>query len=135
MRTIRLNGKRAAGRVALIDDEDYELVSQFKWHASYTKDSGPYAASCSKIDGAWKTFSMHKLITGFPQTDHKDHDGLNNQRSNLRPASAGQNAANTLPRAATSRYKGVSWNKRWQQGYRPLRPAGREGRNTGKAHH
>jgi hypothetical protein len=118
MKTVQLNGKLAAGRVAVIDDEDFDLVSQFKWHVTFTKSSGPYAASCSKINGAWKTFSMHKLITDWPLTDHEDGDGLNNQRSNLRPATNGQNGANMKVKAAkSSQYKGVSWRRdrnKWQ---------------------
>ena len=51
---------------------------------------------------------MHKLITGYPKTDHKDHNGLNNQRSNLRPATVTQNNANQRPRRGfSSQYKGV----------------------------
>jgi hypothetical protein len=61
---------------------------------------------------------MHKLITGWPKTDHIDHDGLNNQRSNLRPATTAQNNHNQRPqRNTSSRFKGVTWHKRigkWQ---------------------
>lgn len=110
MKKIPLNGARAGGRVALVDDADYELVSQYKWHASYTKSSGPYAATCSKVGGTWKTFRMHKLITGWPQTDHVNGDGLDNRRSNLRSATSSQNSANSRPTRGTSRFKGVSWS-------------------------
>jgi AP2 domain len=48
---------------------------------------------------------MHKLLTGYPKTDHRDGDGLNNQRYNLRETTDAQNGANTGPR--TGRYKGV----------------------------
>lgn len=55
---------------------------------------------------------MHCLISGYPRTDHKDHNGLNNQRSNLRQATGQQNSANVSPhKGAASRYKGVTWAK------------------------
>jgi hypothetical protein len=51
-------------------------------------------------------------------TDHSDGDGLNNQRSNLRPATTAQNNYNQSPQAGTSsRFKGVTWHKKrrkWQ---------------------
>ena len=110
MRTIPLGGKRAAGRVALIDDEDFELITQYRWHlfetARHGRPSGPYAR--------WRHVFMHTLITGWPQVDHADHDGLNNQRSNLRPATVRQNKANQRQRsdARSSQFKGVHWRKR-----------------------
>jgi hypothetical protein len=52
---------------------------------------------------------MHKLLTGWPQTDHVDHNGLNNQRYNLRPATDSQNRANQRPsRPRISAFKGVT---------------------------
>jgi hypothetical protein len=51
---------------------------------------------------------MHRLITGWPLTDHKNHDTLDNQRYNLRPATKSQNSQNSRPRLETSsQYKGV----------------------------
>ncbi len=61
---------------------------------------------------------MHKLITGLPATDHRNGDGLDNQRSNLRPANAAQNNHNQRPQVGhSSRFKGVTWHKKvrkWQ---------------------
>ena len=117
MRTVELFGRAAAGRVARVDDGDYDLVAGFRWYAWLARRpsglvSGPYAVS------ARGRVYMHKLITGFAVTDHIDHDGLNNQRSNLRPATPSQNACNR--RAAfngSSRFKGVTWHGargKWQ---------------------
>jgi AP2 domain len=115
MRTIPLYGKRAAGRVALIDDEDYKLVMAYRWNANlrgnttyamaYLRGSGAGGNPCANV-------MMHKLITGWPQTDHIDHNGLNNQRANLRPATQAQNQANSLPQQHSSRYRGVRWYRR-----------------------
>jgi hypothetical protein len=116
MMTVPLHGNKAAGRVALVDDEDYDLVMQHSWYVwekvRPTRINGPYALASIRPGGRKTTISMHKLITGYVQTDHKDHNGLNNQRSNLRPATRTQNLANQRGHSQhSSQYKGVSWNK------------------------
>ena len=114
MRTILLHGKKAAGRVALVDDTDYELVSRYRWCAKDARHGlVTYAVANVKINGRHTTIMMHKLITGWPRTDHHDHDGLNNQRSNLRAATSSQNGANRRrSRSGSSQFKGVSWVRR-----------------------
>jgi|HubBroStandDraft_6_1064221.scaffolds.fasta_scaffold12327_2 hypothetical protein len=114
METVPLHGKKAAGRVALVDDEDYELVMQYRWFVweipaePGKRAQGPYAIANLPRGYSQRGIRMHCLILGIRGIDHRDHDGLNNQRSNLRPASAGRNLQNTRPRlAGTSQYKGV----------------------------
>ncbi len=123
MRTIPLSGKKAAGRVALVDDEDYELVASHVWRVyeetRVGRRHGPYAfASIRRVDGRRTMIYMHKLLTGWSQTDHKNHDGLDNQRTNLRPVTRAQNQQNARPYAGcTSPYRGVYWNRQrrtWQ---------------------
>jgi hypothetical protein len=67
--------------------------------------------------GRQTSIFMHQLITGYPRTDHKNHDGLDNRRRNLRAATVAQNQQNARSHlGSTSRYKGVSWNskqRRW----------------------
>lgn len=117
MKTVPLGGKKAAGRVALVDDEDYELVSQYRWHVlEKVRPSGgidgPYVQTKTRRDGREVGVFMHKLITGYARTDHRNGNGLDNQRSNLRPATAAQNGCNRPPRADhSSRHKGVSWHR------------------------
>jgi hypothetical protein len=108
----------AAGRAAFVDDEDFELVMAYRWYAIQSGRT-TYAVAYMPGSGraAQKNVRMHKLITGWPQTDHRDHDGLNNQRHNLRPATGNQNPANMRPReGCTSRFKGVCWN-RWDRNW------------------
>jgi hypothetical protein len=122
MKTVLLRGKNAGGRVALVDDADYELVAPYSWRVAERirngRPSGPYAHTTYRRNGRQVGLLMHKLITGWPQTDHRNHDGLDNQRSNLRPASGGQNHGNQRPTLrASSRWKGVSWDRqtrRWR---------------------
>lgn len=115
MKTVPLHGKKAAGRVALVDDGDYDLVAQFRWFVTERKRSGrihgPYAQTKAWLDGRYRTLKMHTLITGWALVDHEDHNGLNNQRYNLRPATPRGNQQNRRSNSgSTSGYKGVCWN-------------------------
>jgi len=119
MKVIPLHGAKAAGRVALVDDEDYDLVMQYHWiFWEYDRPSGgkvgPYAIA--NVPGARRgtTIYMHKLLTGYRQTDHENHNGLDNQRRNLRDATTRQNLQNARKHAGShsSRFKGVTWVER-----------------------
>jgi AP2 domain len=110
---IPLGGQKAAGRVALVDIGDYELVSQHRWRVAAGKY--PYAVT----DMRGRRVYMHGLITGFRKTDHADLDELNNRRSNLRDGADGRNECNQRPqRNRSSKFKGV-WRHtqgRWSAG-------------------
>ena len=99
----------------MVDDEDFELVSRYRWSVSENKRrarSIAYAqtAGC-RADGRPTTVGMHKMITGYPQTDHRNGDGLDNRRENLRAATTQQNIANSRPhQGCSSQFKGVSWD-------------------------
>lgn len=114
-----LFGKLAAGRVALVDDADFDLVRQFPWTLQEdTREGrlvhGPYAVTrVITLEGKVAPLAMHKLLTRWALTDHINHDTLDNRRANLRPASATQNSANRRKGPGkTSKYKGVHWNGR-----------------------
>lgn len=105
------------GLVALVDDADYEAVSTFRWTA-YKNKNTHYAQR--QIAGTKKHISMHRFIMGDPQgkvIDHIDHDGLNNQRRNLRAVSVRENNLNKrgLPSNNSSGISGVSWHKASQK--------------------
>lgn len=110
------------GKVALVDDEDYEFISQWKWH--YDGTHGGYAIRTQRQGKRSLHFKMHRVIMGVtdPQilVDHRDVDGLNNQRSNLRVCSHRQNNCNKVKsKNRSSRYKGVSFYKKygtWEAG-------------------
>lgn len=128
MKTVSLYGAKAAGRMALVDDEDYALISRYRWHVfEVPRDGrtlGPYARTKpAKSPG----FFMHTLITGWSRVDHADCDGLNNQRYNLRPATVLQNNVNQRPYSnAASQYKGVFRIRggRRRHWYATIRPNG-----------
>ena len=114
MKTIAL----PKGLVALVDDEDFEWLSQSHWGLQWS--SGKFYASYQrKKKGRAKTVLMHRLIIGAEkgqQVDHQNGQTLDNQRKNLRLCNASQNVANSRRnRNNTSGFKGVSANrKRWK---------------------
>lgn len=100
--------KLTNGKVAFVDDKDYPTISQYKWYYHKYRDK-EYAKTYINR----KKVSMHRLILGLvgPEIDHRDGNGLNNQRFNLRYATKQQNAANRGPqRNNTSGFKGVTKN-------------------------
>lgn len=107
--------------VALIDDEDYERIGAMKWYACEVKTPNSmlvYARRGWRTNGRQHTATMHNAILQTKsKIDHRDGNGLNNQRSSLRLATYSQNTWNSRKfRKATSHYKGVSWNqseKKW----------------------
>jgi hypothetical protein len=98
--------------VAVVDIADFELVSQYHWHVKKAPHTN-YARRSWWEGGKKHGQNMHQLLTEYIGVDHEDGDGLNNRRSNLRPATGSQNSANRGPRAGgTSKYNGVNWYKR-----------------------
>ena len=93
--------KLTRGKFALVDDEDAEKLSGYKWQAFWSGKRW-YAKSV--------TGYMHRVIMDAPkgiQVDHKDNDGFNNVRSNLRIATNQQNQCNRTKTVGNSQYKGV----------------------------
>ena len=94
---------------AYISDEDYDRLSSYRWKLMKDGDR-TYAYR----DDNGRLISMHQDVLGAKDgyvIDHRDRDGLNNVRSNLRYATRAQNRANsTRPKSATasSRFKGVT---------------------------
>jgi hypothetical protein len=103
--------KLTQGRVALVDDEDYDFLNQWKWRIYYDKHKYYYAKRTEIRNGRCITIRMHRLIMKTPpgmETDHIDHDGLNNQRYNLRNVTHAQNQMNRNAKAnGLSKYLGV----------------------------
>jgi len=105
--------KLTQGKVALVDDEDFEWLNQWKWNYQASYQTGYARRSSYSEPQKNKVVFMHRLIAKTPEgfeTDHIDGDGLNNRRANLRNCSRIENARNvSLTLRNTSGYKGVSW--------------------------
>jgi len=108
------------GKVATVDDIDFERLSAFSWQA-HTHKGKWYARSNWRRDTVYGSTLMHRLILDAPdsvEVDHINGDGLDNRRENLRLCSHAQNSRNRakIP-GRSSRFKGVSLHKpngRWR---------------------
>jgi len=108
------------GKIAIVDDEDFTSLSRYKWRAHKDRKRNIWYAVRSvyfpvQPSRSWEndTIRMHcQILQWFEGIDHINHDGLDNRRSNLRIATATQNAQNSRKRKGTSsKYKGVYWDK------------------------
>lgn len=116
MKTINLT----QGKVALIDDDMFAYLNQWKWMAQYDNHTRSYYATRAARDSEsakQKRVRMHRLILGLLdndklQVDHKNHNTLDNTKINLRVATVADNCANRKSKKGTSsNYKGVGWYK------------------------
>lgn len=112
------------GKHAIIDNDDWELVSKHKWCAMRSaKGNHTYAATHLRIsEGKWTSLKMHRLILGVTEktvyVDHRDGDTLNNTKSNLRTCTPTQNVLNSrVPCTNTSGLKGAFLLKRTGRWY------------------
>jgi hypothetical protein len=102
------------GLVAVIDDEDADLVVGFKWYAMKAPQHTDrfYAAGWKHMPPGRYFVHLHRLIMNAQPgqlVDHIDRNTLNCRRSNLRFVTRQQNNCNRSPKGAakTSKYKGV----------------------------
>lgn len=117
MKRIPLVGDRG---VALVDDGDFDRLAEHRWYSH----PGGYVTRTGKVreglGGA--TILMHRDVLGVPPgdprgVDHRNFNGRDNQRANLRICSGLLNAQNCAPRGGSSRFRGVTWDKgkqKWQ---------------------
>jgi len=108
MKEIKLN----YGLVAQVDDEDFSYLNQFKWYAKKDKKTIYVIANKTQKNNLHES-SMARLIMKTPddlEVDHIDHNGLNNQKSNLRNCSRNENMQNKTS-SSSSGYLGVHINR------------------------
>lgn len=101
------------GTEFLVDDEDVDQVSQYCWSIRRPRNRKTVYVQAT-VNG--RTVSLHRFLMNEPkgmQVDHKDRNGLNNQRDNLRVATRFQNAWNKgKQRDNKTGFKGVCWHSR-----------------------
>lgn len=104
------------GKVAFIDDEDFEYIMQWKWTA-YKGRNTYYAKRNMNNKGDNIGFQMHRsLMRVYDRSiliDHIDGNGLNNQKANLRICNYSQNGANKLKRKGSNgtKFIGITFRK------------------------
>jgi hypothetical protein len=105
------------GKYAIVDADDYERLAKYEWHV-HNDGHTYYAFRWSSRSGGKRRqrLWMHHQIIDIPEgmvCDHINHNGLNNRKPNLRPATSSQNCCNRRKGAKmTSQYKGVSRESR-----------------------
>lgn len=126
VRPIRYEGNLAyvplsRGLEAVVDAADAHLVEGRNWHAYLSPAGTFYALSTKTIAGVKDIIRMHRVLTEAPHglfVDHRDGDGLNNRRKNIRLATKGQNGCNRgVPANNKSGFKGVyfeTYTGRWR---------------------
>lgn len=94
------------GQKAIVDGEWYDILHQWNWSVNN------YGYATRRKDG--KITLMHRVIIGAlkgQETDHRNHDKLDNRRSNLRICTTQQNQFNRLKhKECGSRFKGVGYD-------------------------
>ena len=132
-RPIRIDGDVAyiqltKGYEAVIDTSDVHLVDGFNWCADVHLNT-VYALRRDYSNGCRKVIRMHRVLLCEPEgleVDHKDGNGLNNRRLNLRLAEAVQNKRNTkIARHNTSGFKGVTFHKQTGKWHAQIQHFGR----------
>jgi len=108
------------GYFAIVDDDDYEGLSKFKWHAKIGDSGCVYALRrLPKINGKSLFVRMHRSVVNAPTdkfVDHINGNTLDNRRSNLRLCSKAENGRNRgKNKNNTSGFCGVTRNKKWFQ--------------------
>lgn len=119
MKTIALK----TGELLMVDDQDYERCARMKWYRKVSCSGNIYAiANLPRVNGVGGRIYAHRLICQAPrgfEVDHRDGNGLNCQRDNLRLATATTNARafRRKRKGTASRFRGVSWcriRKMWR---------------------
>ncbi len=102
------------GKSAIVDDADFDRLNQFKWFAQRSPRGLWYARRNINLGKSRGIVHVHREVLNLkpedPEIDHRNQDGLDNQKHNLRLASHGQNMMNRRP-SGRSGYKGVSWQR------------------------
>jgi hypothetical protein len=101
------------GKVAIVDDEDFEELSKYKWRFSSTE----YAVRHTTVNGKKCQFRMHRVVMNLGgsqlEVDHINHNTLDNRKSNLRICTHAENSRFSRKQSNNkSGYKGVCWSKR-----------------------
>lgn len=113
MKLINVSTPKYPLTFAKVDDEDFEVLSQFKWSAHKAGKTMYAMRNFSfKKGGKRGVVRMHQsLLPKAEEIDHVNHDGLDNRKTNLRSCTHAQNMINRRKRRSRSQFKGVTWHK------------------------
>lgn len=106
--------------LAAVDECDYAQLMVCPWNLVISREGIRYARRGERVHGIYYHIFMHQIVMAMMLdlgptnytirgVDHKDWDGLNNRRGNLRQATTSQNASNKKKtRDNSTGYKGVA---------------------------
>lgn len=97
------------GKFAIVDEEDFQRANEYHWSAKKIGNVW-YACRCDMVNGVNKTQFLHRFIMNADAEiiDHKNCDGLDNRKCNLRPCTFAQNGMNKRGKQNRKiEYKGV----------------------------
>ncbi len=104
------------GYKAIVDDEDFERLSKYKWHIHLNGKKNLIYASRYGVGNV--TIRMHREIMNAPigvYVDHINHNTLDNRKQNLRLCTKDQNKFNNLRKIGKSGYRGVYYRRgKWE---------------------
>ena len=106
------------GKVAIVDDDMFDYLNQWKWHTFKQNRNNFYARRTFRINNKQKHIIMHRLIIKCEGKiiDHISGNGLDNRACNIRVCNKSQNPINRRININNlSGYKGVSWFKPCQK--------------------
>ncbi|MBW3569683.1 MAG: HNH endonuclease [Gemmatimonadetes bacterium] len=111
----------STGGFAIVDADDFERVNRHHWYRLASGRGHFYAVRMARKPGGGKTMiRMHReVLRAAPGSlvDHRNHDGLDNRKENLRVCSHVENGQNRKPDkvGSASAYKGVQVSRgRWR---------------------
>lgn len=113
------------GITTLVDDEDAELISAYKWYATYSRRGQCYYVMTSINK---KTVYLHRLLTGAKAgevVDHQNRNTLDNRKQNLRLTTHQNNCFNQRGKGSNTGFKGVSYSKERQKYFASIMHNGR----------
>jgi len=108
------------GKVALVDDADYDNVAKYQWYAKSSYHQWYAVRHGYTTEGKRPCFLMHRAIMEAcrrQEIDHVNGNGLDNRRCNLRFCTRTENQRNRWSTSGSSQYKGVGWHAqvcKWQ---------------------
>lgn len=105
------------GKVAIVDDDDFDYLNQWKWQANQKQNKKFYAWRGKKINGKYKLIYLHRFILNLTDrkiyVDHVNMNTLDNRKINLRICTNSQNQMNKIVQKNNCYgYKGVYYDKR-----------------------
>ncbi len=111
MKRIDISTKKYPNVFTMVNDKDFEWLSRYKWYAEKNRNIY-YARTAHTIGGKQIGIRMHRLILNPPaklECDHRNGNGLDNRRCNLRICTQAQNQANRkYGKLGVSKYRGVA---------------------------